>query len=289
MIMKTYYGHPAARIVALVITLALFLSGCLGGKSAATPTPVPATDTPQPSATPAATNTPEPTSTETPLPTDTPTEVPTDTPTSTPDVEATEQALATQQAEDIIANKIAPELEKIGLSVDDGYLAWSSTDTETIRISDYNTFDFIPIGDDLEVQDFVLYTDVTWESTGGYAICGLIYRAEPEITEGEYYLFQSIRLSGFPGWDIEFWDGKDFIVNVSGGVQSNRSIDQGQGSTNSYMLVIEGDKMTVYANGTRLRTQYDKRRAEGLLAYYEWQESGETTCTFANTWVWALK
>ena len=279
----------AARILALALILALFLASCGDGESAASPTPLPVTDTPNPSNTPAPTDTPEPTSTETPLPTDTPTEVPTDTPTPTPDVAATEQALATQQAETLIADKIAPELEKLGLSVEDGYLAWSSAAPENVRVFDYNTRVFSEIGDGLSLGDFVLFTDATWESTEGLVTCGIIFRAEPEITTGDYYLFQALRLSGFPGWDIELWDGNNFVKNVTDRVQSNRIIDQGNGATNSYMLVVQGDKMTAYANGTRLRSQYDKRRTDGQLAFYAWQNSGESTCTFSDGWIWALK
>jgi hypothetical protein len=279
----------AARLLALALILALFLAGCGNEESAETPTLVPVIDTPQPSATPAPTDTPQPTSTETPLPTDTPTEVPTDTPTPTPDLAATEQALATQQVEALIADKIAPELEKLGLSVEDGYLAWSSAAPENVRVFDYNTRVFSEIGDGLSLGDFVLFTDAAWESTEGLVTCGIIFRAEPEITQGDYYLFQALRLSGFPGWDIELWDGNNFVKNVTDRVQSNRIIDQGNGATNSYMLVVQGDKMTAYANGTRLRSQYDKRRADGQLAFYAWQNSGESTCTFSNGWIWALK
>jgi len=279
----------AARIVALALILALFLAGCGDGESDATPTPVPATDMPQPSDTPAPTNTPEPTSTETPLPTDTPTEVPTDTPTPTPDMIATLEALMTQQAEELITDKIAPELEKLGLSVDDGYLAWSSIEPEDVRVFDYNTRVYSEIGDGLSLGDFVLYTDAAWESTEGLVTCGIIFRAEEPVTEGDFYMFQALRLSGFPGWDIELWDGNRFIKNVTDRVQSNRVIDQGNGATNSYILVVQGDKMTAYANGTRLRSQYDKRRADGQFAFSVWQNSGESTCTFSNGWIWALK
>ncbi len=135
----------------------------------------------------------------------------------------------------------------------------------------------------------MLFTDTAWESTEGLVTCGIIFRAEPEITQGDYYLFQALRLSGFPGWDIELWDGNNFVKNVTDRVQSNRIIDQGNGATNSYILVVQGDKMTAYANGTRLRSQYDKRRADGQLAFYAWQNSGESTCTFSNGWIWALK
>jgi hypothetical protein len=274
------------RAVTLVLILTVVLAACGNREIAVPPTiTAPATDLPQPSHTPVPTNTLEPTSTSTPLPTDTPTAMPTKTPT--PDLAATEAAVATQAADEIIA-RIAPELDKLGLSPKDGYLAWYSTQPEDIRVFDYNAAGASLVGDDLTVGDFILFTDVTWESSLGFATCGIIYRAEPE-SDGEYYYFQALRLSGLPAWAIDFWDGDRFITSVSGGAQTNRAINLDQGSTNSYMLVVQGDKMTAYANGTRLRTQYDKRRSEGYLAFTAWQDSGETTCTFSNGWVWALK
>jgi hypothetical protein len=281
---------PAQRLIALALVLALALAACGNQGTPAEPasTPTPVADAPEPTGTPAPTSTPQPTSTPTSLPTETPAPTPTDTSTPTPDAAATEQALATQQADQIVAT-IAPQLEKLGLSVEDGYLAWFSTQPEEIRVFDYIATKFSEIGENLNLGDFILFTDITWESTEGFTTCGVIFRAEPEITKGEYYLFQVLRLSGLPGWDIEFWDGKQPVVNVSDHLQTDKTINQDQGATNSYMLVVQGDKMTVYANGARLRTQYDKRRAEGLPAFYAWQNSGESTCTFSNGWIWALK
>ena len=270
--------------VILVLILACFLAACGNQETETPPTNIaPTTEVPQPSSTPAPTDTPIPTSTSTPLPTETPTKAPTKTPT--PDLMGTEVANAVLQAAEI-ADLIAPELDKLGFSPDDGSLAWYNAPPINIRIFDYNAAQIFQLGDDLNVEDFILSTDITWESSLGYAVCGIIFRAEPD--DGEYYIFQSMRLSGLPAWDIEFWDYDQYITTVSGEVQTNRAIQLDQGSTNSFMLVVQGDKMTAYANGTRLRTQYDTHRADGLLAFVAWHESGETTCTFSDTWVWAL-
>lgn len=280
--------NPIILAAALGVILALIATGC-GNQPAsveAAETLTPTAPPPEPSTTPLPTSTPQPSSTPTSVPTETATPEPTATPT--PDLQSTQDALATQQAHDLMA-KIAPELEKMGLSPETGYLAWYSTNPESLTLFDYDAKKYLPIGDDLILGDFVLFTDVTWESTGGFATCGVIFRADSEMLKGKHYLFQAIRLVGFPGWDIELWDGNQFIKNVTDRVQSHRIIDQDQGATNSYMLHVEGEKMTAYANGTRLRGQFDKTRLDGLLALYAWQESGKTTCTFNNGWVWALK
>jgi hypothetical protein len=57
------------------------------------------------------------------------------------------------------------------------------------------------------------------------------------------------------------------------------------------MLIAESEKFTLYINDTRAGSFYDysKNMLEGYFAFSAWQESGESTCTFDNTWVWALK
>jgi len=51
---------------------------------------------------------------------------------------------------------------------------------------------------------------------------------------------------------------------------------------------VEGTTFTAYVNGTRLGRAVDSKLSEGRIAFFAWQESGETTCTFDNTWIWDL-
>jgi hypothetical protein len=111
----------------------------------------------------APTNTPRPT--ETPTPTDTPTAAPTNTPapthtpSPTPDLTATAQAYAAATAE-AEAALVRPDLEKIGLSTDGGYLGWKH-DPLTIKVDTY--MEERPEIDypEFVAADFVLQTDTT--------------------------------------------------------------------------------------------------------------------------------
>jgi len=47
--------------------------------------------------------------------------------------------------------------------------------------------------------------------------------------------------------------------------------------------------LQVYANGDRLGAFTDKTLSEGIVAYMAWQESGQTTCTFTNSWLWVFQ
>ncbi|HSF79982.1 MAG TPA: hypothetical protein VLA49_02040, partial [Anaerolineales bacterium] len=78
--------------------------------------------------------------------------------------------------------------------------------------------------------------------------------------------------------------------NVTGMLTAG-AIDQDQGAINKILLVAEEGKFTVYFNDQRIGAYFDyaKNRLDGLFAFAGWQESGETTCTFENSWVWSLK
>jgi hypothetical protein len=286
------------KLFALVL-MVLLVTAC-AGSGQTTPSEIPA-DTPRAPptqevvATPAPSDKPEPTdipeSTETPSPTDTPTptETPAPTSTPTPDLEATAAAEATQKADTLLAD-IHTELENIGYSTESGNLGWIQEDPVEILVDTYEGFLYDPFAEGLEATDFVLKTDITWESSGGFAGCGLIFRSESNFEQGEQYELEVIRLSGLPGWDIVYNKYGEFQKNVTG-ILTAGAINQDQGSTNTYILIAEEGKFTLYVNEQRIGSYYDyaNSRLEGQFAFTGWQESGQTTCSYDNTWVWLLE
>jgi len=275
--------------LAVIVALVLFLSACSSSSQAAeketTNQPQVATAAAKP------TNTPEPT--ETPLPTSTPTPKPTDTPaptrTATPDLQAT---AATREAE-MMAEQLAgikSEIEEIGYSTDIGELGWLQVEPVDIVVEDYMVTQYDPFGDNMTAKDFILKTDVTWESTSGLAGCGLIFRSERNYKQGAQYELAFLRLSGLPVWFLMYADDGEYVKDVTGTLTAG-AIDQEQGSTNSYILVAEEGKFTLYINDLRIGSYYDyaNSRLEGEFAFTGWQESGDTSCEFSNTWVWLLE
>ncbi len=279
--------HRWPRVVVFFIILAaLWMTGCnaLGAQPTATAAP---TNTPLP------TNTPSPEPTSTPVPTETPTftpsptdtPLPTETSTPTPDLTATRSVEATAEAEALVA-EIQAELDEIGLSTDRGSLAWTSDGPVPIRITTFQTQDWFALADGQHFSDFIMRADVTWESTSGLAICGFWFRAESDDINAEHFEFWTVRLSGLPLWIVQLYEFNSLIANLA--ENTTAVIDQSNGSTNTYILMAEGNLLTVYANGKRLGQVTITRRAEGLLTYLAWQESGDTTCTFDNAWIWDL-
>ena len=92
-----------------------------------------------------------------------------------------------------------------------------------------------------------------------------------------------------PAWDVEFWNYGKWQYTATGKVQTNSSINQKAGANNIYLIIIQDKLLTAYVNDKKLGVVNITKRTDGEIAYYAWQESGITTCTFANTWVWSLK
>jgi hypothetical protein len=273
----------------------LAILACLGAACTGSPmTPTPTEALVQTSATldpPSATATPKPTEppapTATPEPTDTP--QPTASPTPTLDLTATAQAEATAAAEAALA-VVGKELEKVGMSTDSGHLLWAQDEPLAIEMDEYQEWTFEPFAEGMVASDFVVKSDITWDSTSGLVTCGFFYRSEENLEEGKQYLYEMYRLSGLPAYELTYLQYGDYQKSLSK-IQTSEAIDQEQGSTNEVILIAEGEKFTLYINGLNAGSYYDysKNMLEGYFAYSAWQESGKSTCSFANTWVWALK
>lgn len=279
------------NMLRLVFSLALVLilaTGCGGGADQPTAEVAEATQPPPVAASPVPTDTPAPSDTPMPTATTAPTDTPEPTDTPTPDLTATAAVEATQAAEEMMA-KINPALELAGVSPEGGYLGWQQTEPVSIELDTYG--EIVPMGfqEDFVAGDFVLGTTIIWESSSGFAGCGIMFRAEPDFEEGENYQFATIRLSGSPAWDIEYWNYGQWQSTLTNTIVTSQAIKEEQGSSNEYVLVAQGDQFTVYANGDRLGSSYHRKLTEGEFAFLAWHESGETTCTFENTWVWMVK
>ena len=71
----------------------------------------------------------------------------------------------------------------------------------------------------------------------------------------------------------------------------SNAIDQGNGATKQVVLVAQDEQFTLYINRVRQGRffDYSKQRTDGVFAFEGWQDSGQGTCRFENSWVWALE
>jgi hypothetical protein len=250
---------------ALVLVLALLLSSC--GSFAPEPTP---TSTPLP---PTATAT----STQTAIP----------VPTNTPDRTATVAAKATQAAEGILAD-LDDELGDEEIDYSGGRLLWQQETPLSIEMTGPAS-QYQPFAEGLVASDFILKSDVTWKASG-IIICGVIFRSEEDLAEGDQYQFLYLRFSGAPAWAIEYHEF-GYFKNSPTKVQYSDAVDLANKATNQLIIVARGEEFTVFINGQRQGRYFDysKQRLEGGFATLAMQDSGEGSCEFENTYVWALK
>ena len=253
-----------------VLLLVAFLLISCGGLGAASPTDtaVLPTDTPVP--------------TSTPLPTDTPTPVP----TSTPDATATAEAQATASAASVL-DELDKLLGESDVPYKDGHLAWQQPETIAINMAGPANV-FQELDSELTAGNFVLKSDVTWTASG-LIFCGVIFRSEPDIARGKHYQFLYLRLSGAPGWAIEFHNFGRF-QNSPSGVKFSDALDLDNGATNQFILIAIDNEFTLFINNTRQGRYFDNssQRSEGMFAFIALQDSGQGSCEFNNSWVWSL-
>jgi hypothetical protein len=271
-------------LLSLIFALIIGLGGCQSQQvagiatEAASPTPVPS-------------DTPVPTSTNTPVPTDTPTPSPTPTwtPTATPNRKATQAAVqtATQEAVDEMVGK---ELEKYNIDPTLGRVVWMLDGSLELDGGGYATSWYQPIQELGVLKDFVVQTEIIWDTSSGLAGCGYIFRAREDwdLAIGDYYEVFMIRLQNAPKWYFDYYKDGRWVYTLPnrGGVYSSKILD-GKMSKNTLTLEARGETFTIYINGVKDRTVRNNKITEGRLAFQVVQESGSSYCKFTKGWVWA--
>lgn len=228
-----------------------------------------------------------PADTQAPQPTSSPPPADTDVPEPTADLQATSDAEEAAALAELTAS-IAPDLELAGFSSAEGELAFSLTES-------FDTVNDVPSGfllNELEpgfsAGNFVLGFDLTWDSTGALAYCGMIFRSQGnDITRGEQARFWTVRFSGLPYWDIEIWKFGQYQSQPVRSVDS--VINQTAGSTNHYVIAANGTNIKVFGNGEKMgETELKQSMGQGQFGYVSWLDSGQVTCNYSNLWIWAL-
>jgi len=235
------------------------------------------------------TPTPTATFTSTPTLTETPTPTPSNTPTPTPNATATAAVKATEGANTVLQELDALLAEKDSdLDYKNGYLAWQQTEPEIIALNEPGGV-FSPIGERLQADDFIFKSDVVWQAES-LVICGFLFRSEANLSEGKQYGFQFLRFSGLPAWDIESLDLGYTKSIITQKVRFSDALNLKNGATNTFVLAAKDNAFVVYINGIRQGKFYDDSRQmqKGRLAFLASEDGRKSSCTFKNSWLWAL-
>lgn len=263
----------------LLIVMFVFLSGCQSAPSALdqagtmvaeTVAAAPPTETPLPM--------------NTPLPPDTPAPIPTSTAITA--LTATIEAVNVLSELDVLVGANSESAFR------DGYLAWIQNEPITIKMTGPQKDAGIiqSIGEDLNAADFIFKSDVTWNASG-VLICGVTFRAETDLEKGEQYQFYFYRLSGLPAYVIDAYKFGRHKYTVSD-TRFSDSLNVENDGSNQFLLVAQENVFNVYINGRhqgRFLDESQQRLSEGVFGFLGWQESGEGSCSFESSWIWALE
>jgi hypothetical protein len=246
------------------------------------------TSTPTPTSTSVPTNTPLPTDTPTPIPTDTP------TPTITPDVAATQTAAA-QQTMEAKSAEVKAFMEGLEIDASSGSLAWAQQETIVLKNTGFDNEVYGTFAEGIRASDFVIKADITWD-TKSFVGCGLILRSSTADTEmnrtsNNFYRFYYQNFPGLPGWHISYYKEGDWKYFVTRSWRWASAIKQQNGVANEFVIVAKGNEFTVFINNERVGRYIDDSKSAdlGYFGSVIYQDTGESTCTFENGWLWVYK
>jgi len=169
---------------------------------------------------------------------------------------ATQAAAAGQDAAAIAATATAEEpiraeLSKYGINPAYGRVAWVHPPA-ALSVTGYLQHDFVNDYIGTVAQNFVLSTDITWDTKTGLAGCGLVFRSNGNKESLSQYLVIATR--GANGHvvfnsmlDGELQNAIDYYAN---GI--DRNFNSQNGSTNRLTVVARGNTFTIFTNGIQV-------------------------------------
>ncbi len=200
----------------------------------------------------------------------------------------TDSAAATAQA---VAPFLA-ELPLYGVDPNAGRMAWIHPPV-TIQASGYMSHTYANQNIASVAQDFVMASDITWNTRFGTAGCGFVLRSDGN-QEGNYDQYIALVIRGGSG-ELFFsimQDGR-VIRNEITDININRldrSFQWQNDTTNRLAVVARGNTFSFFSNGTHVGNVTPSIAYErGFVAFVGLNESGTTTCTYNNSFLWLVE
>jgi hypothetical protein len=264
---------PLGILVLCVLVMGFILSCSLGGAS----------DT----AVPAATDTSKPANTVAPADTAAPadTEEPTEDKAGTRAAKEEETVAAQTDAAGAVAGEIEGKLDEVGEPMGSGSVVWMNPAPLEIDSSkpDFLSYQII---DGVEVADFAYHANITWETKQkvGIVYCVVMFRIEGDLDTESWYMMRMGRISGAGHVLFDIMSG--WTIVGESGVFSGY-IHDANGADNELILVAKANQFTVYVNGKQATVWWNTKVERGGFGLGTAQDTGSSTCTFSNNWIWS--
>lgn len=164
--------------------------------------------------------------------------------------QATEPAVETGPTQTALA-PIRGELSLYGLDPNLGQLGWIHPPL-TLEVDEYRGSKFDTAFPLTVASDFVMASDITWDTEYGGSGCAFVFRSDGNKEQPSQYIVAASRISNGRVFFAVMSQGelvvaRDFYAN---GIDPK--FDASNGATNHLAVVGQGSTFTIYSNGTRL-------------------------------------
>ena len=184
---------------------------------------------------------------------------------------ATAQAEATQQNQEIsatqtaqlagrdetklatatIAAPIIAELPTYGLDASSGKVGWIH-DPLTLEVSGYQQSTYGNDFMNVTAKNFVLATDLTWDTQYGDSGCGFMFRSNGDQQKPDGYMLIATRFANGRIIFTAFADGELANLRHFYPKEIDRSFEWQNGTTNRIAIVARDNLIEVYTNGLKI-------------------------------------
>jgi hypothetical protein len=211
---------------------------------------------------------------------------------STESLSVTQTAFVVQSAENdaATANAQAPilaELATLGIDTSVGKVGWIHPDV-TLTADDTESITYINNFATMIARDFVLASDITWNTQFGTSGCGFALRSNGDEEALDGYLEAISRGGNGTALYIKMEDGSEQNFDAPEADEIDPNFQGNNDTTNRLTVVFQGSHLKVYTNGVLISEYDDTSFERGFVALVALSNDGVTTCQFSNTWLWLI-
>jgi hypothetical protein len=155
----------------------------------------------------------------------------------------------TQVVKATVAAPILAELPFYNVDTNQGHVGWIG-DTETISVTGYQQTQFSAIP--VTAADFVLASDLTWDTQYGSSGCGFMFRSDGDRNKPSAYLVMATRFAS--GHMIFTALDKGDLANLHDFFpkDNDKSFKADNGATNRIAIVGRGNLIEIYSNQAKI-------------------------------------
>ena len=144
---------------------------------------------------------------------------------------------------------VVAELPRYGIDPGEGYVAWMHKPI-TLDLSGFGQTGFANDYPQITAGDFVMASDITWNTKNSISGCGFMFRLNGDQTNPSQYMVLVTRTGmGRIGW-LALMDGQVSNFREYYPKDKDKSFTWFNDETNRLVVVARGDKLSLYSNGT---------------------------------------